>query len=124
MRSGDIGKHPAAAMARVEQSTPAQGRENRAVEPTTLALAQQRTIPIQTQPFQISHGLGLSARAVARRIEIIDAQQPLRSAESCLQPGEQCSAQVAHMQRPTGGGGITATKLDAALLLSNKKRLP
>ena len=77
MGSRDVSQHAAAAVAWVQQAAAAQGREHRVVQTAALALAQQRSIPLQTEPAQILKRLQLSARADAGRIEIIDAQQPL-----------------------------------------------
>jgi len=105
----DIGEQPAAAAAGVQQTGTAQAGEHRGVEPPPLALADERAIPVEPKPAQIIQDRGFRVRAVARRIEIVDAKEPLPPLQAGDQPREQGCAQVAQVQGPRGGRGIATT---------------
>ena len=109
MGGRDIRQHPAAAAAGVKLTTATQRRKDRRVETTAFALAQHWPVPKQPQPTQVLLDAGFRAGAVARRIEIVDAQQPLPTLEPRDQPGQQGRAQIAQMQPPRRRGGIATT---------------
>ena len=69
---------------------------------------QHLAIPAQAQPTQIRQDCGLGPGAVARGVEIINAQQPLPAPKPGVQPAEQGCAQIAAVQGAGGGRGETA----------------
>jgi hypothetical protein len=54
---------------------------------------------------QVSQDRGLGAGAVARAVEIVDAQQKFPTGQAGIQPGQQGGAQVAPVQGASGRGG-------------------
>jgi len=115
MGSGDVRQHPPAAAAGVQGAAAAEAGEDRGIETTTGALPQGVSIPIQPEPAQVSQDGLLGAAAVARGVEIIDAEQPFPTPQTGLQPAQQGGTEVAAMQGAAGGWGeATAISLAAA----------
>ena len=78
------------------------------VDATPFALEQDRPIPFQAQPAQIALDRLDGTGAVARHIEVIDAQQPGTTGLTGHQPREQSRLQVAEVEHPRGRWGETA----------------
>ena len=81
-----IGKCPPGAATGEQTSGAAQPRQPGVVKATPFALEQHRAIPLQAQPAQITLDRLDGTGAAARRIEVINAQQPGATGLTCRQP--------------------------------------
>jgi len=105
---GDVRQESAAAMAGIQRTRAAQGRQHGGVDGPSLALEDHGAVPMEPQPLQVREDGCLGSRPHPGPVEIIEPEQPAALEATGVQPAQQGRAQVAEMESPAGGGGKTA----------------
>ena len=81
-----------------------QSPEGSPVTLLVVALADDRAVPMQLVCVEGSNDRLLCSRIDPRRIDVVDAKQPLTAGGVCIKPRRECGHERTEMQRPGGCG--------------------
>ena len=114
-RLGDVG---AGAKAGIDQAPRLQFVERRGVVRRSLRLDQRRLVGLDTEPGKILGDAGDEFSAAAGRIEILDPEEKLAAAPSCLSMAERRGQGVAEVKPTRGRGSKSGGRLLQKRLLT------